>query len=139
MVNKLGIKFNISFPPKVSLEQYIEIKRNELLSFQEKHRLNITNSDVEKDKTIFTNPKISFRYSYARFDSYINYSDFLTDFYYINNKKYKTKLFFTNSGMSAITSLLMALKQICKDYQFLDGKRHSWHSLRCHSAYWKRN
>lgn len=112
-------KFNISFPPKVSLEQYIEIKRNELLSFQEKHRLNITNSDVEEDKTIFTNPKISFRYSYARFDSYINYSDFLTDFYYINNKKYKTKLFFTNSGMSAITSLLMALKQICKDYQFL--------------------
>lgn len=118
-INYLKKKFNISFPPKVSLEQYIEIKRNELLSFQEKHRLNITNSDVEKDKTIFTNPKISFRYSYARFDSYINYSDFLTDFYYINNKKYKTKLFFTNSGMSAITSLLMALKQICKDYQFL--------------------
>lgn len=118
-INYLKKKFNISFPPKVSLEQYIEIKRNELLSFQEKHRLNITNSDVEKDKTIFTNPKISFRYSYARFDSYINYSNFLTDFYYINNKKYKTKLFFTNSGMSAITSLLMALKQICKDYQFL--------------------
>ena len=118
-INYLKKKFNISFPPKVSLEQYIGIKRNELLSFQEKHRLNITNSDVEKDKTIFTNPKISFRYSYARFDSYINYSDFLTDFYYINNKKYKTKLFFTNSGMSAITSLLMALKQICKDYQFL--------------------
>lgn len=118
-INYLKKKFNISFPPKVFLEQYIEIKRNELLSFQEKHRLNITNSDVEKDKTIFTNPKISFRYSYARFDSYINYSDFLTDFYYINNKKYKTKLFFTNSGMSAITSLLMALKQICKDYQFL--------------------
>lgn len=118
-INYLKKKFNISFPPKVSLEQYIEIKRNELLSFQEKHRLNITNSDVEEDKTIFTNPKISFRYSYARFDSYINYSDFLTDFYYINNKKYKTKLFFTNSGMSAITSLLMALKQICKDYQFL--------------------
>ena len=118
-INYLKKKFNISFPPKVSLEQYIEIKRNELLSFQEKHRLNITNSDVEKDKTIFTNPKISFRYSYARFDSYINYSDFLTDFYYINNKKYKTKLFFTNSGMSAITSLLMALKKICKDYQFL--------------------
>lgn len=118
-INYLKKKFNISFPPKVSLEQYIEIKRNELLSFQEKHRLNITNSDVEKDKTIFTNPKISFRYSYARFDSYINYSDFLSDFYYINNKKYKTKLFFTNSGMSAITSLLMALKQICKDYQFL--------------------
>ena len=118
-INYLKKKFNISFPPKVSLEQYIEIKRNELLSFQEKHRLNITNSDVEKDKTIFINPKISFRYSYARFDSYINYSDFLTDFYYINNKKYKTKLFFTNSGMSAITSLLMALKQICKDYQFL--------------------
>ena len=118
-INYLKKKFNISFPPKVSLEQYIEIKRNELLSFQEKHRLNITNSDVEKDKTIFTNPKISFRYSYARFDSYINYSDFLTDFYYINNKKYKTKLFFTNSGMSAITSLLMALKQICKDYKFL--------------------
>lgn len=118
-INYLKKKFNISFPPKVSLEQYIEIKRNELLSFQEKHRLNITNSDVEKDKTIFTNPKISFRYSYARFDSYINYSDFLTDFYYINNKKYKTKLFFTNSGMSAITSLLMAVKQICKDYQFL--------------------
>lgn len=118
-INYLKKKFNISFPPKVSLEQYIEIKRNELLSFQEKHRLNITNSDVEKDKTIFTNPKISFRYSYARFDSYINYSDFLTDFYYINNKKYKTKLFFTNSGMSAITSLLMALKQIYKDYQFL--------------------
>lgn len=118
-INYLKKKFNISFPPKVSLEQYIEIKRNELLSFQEKHRLNITNSDVEKDKTIFTNPKISFCYSYARFDSYINYSDFLTDFYYINNKKYKTKLFFTNSGMSAITSLLMALKQICKDYQFL--------------------
>lgn len=118
-INYLKKKFNISFPPKVSLEQYIEIKRNELLSFQEKHRLNITNSDVERDKTIFTNPKISFRYSYARFDSYINYSDFLADFYYINNKKYKTKLFFTNSGMSAITSLLMALKQICKDYQFL--------------------
>ena len=118
-INYLKKKFNISFPSKISLEQYIEIKRNELLSFQEKHRLNITNSDVEKDKTIFTNPKISFRYSYARFDSYINYSDFLTDFYYINNKKYKTKLFFTNSGMSAITSLLMALKQICKDYQFL--------------------
>ena len=118
-INYLKKKFNISFPPKVSLEQYIAIKRNELLSFQEKHRLNITNSDVEEDKTIFTNPKISFRYSYARFDSYINYSDFLTDFYYINNKKYKTKLFFTNSGMSAITSLLMALKQICKDYQFL--------------------
>lgn len=118
-INYLKKEFNISFPPKVSLEQYIEIKRNELLSFQEKHRLNITNSDVEKDKTIFTNPKISFRYSYARFDSYINYSNFLTDFYYINNKKYKTKLFFTNSGMSAITSLLMALKQICKDYQFL--------------------
>ena len=118
-INYLKKKFNISFPPKVSLEQYIEIKRNELLSFQEKHRLNITNSDVETDKTIFTNPKISFRYSYARFDSYINYSNFLTDFYYINNKKYKTKLFFTNSGMSAITSLLMALKQICKDYQFL--------------------
>ena len=118
-INYLKKKFNISFPPKVSLEQYIEIKRNELLSFQEKHGLNITNSDVEKDKTIFTNPKISFRYSYARFDSYINYSDFLTDFYYINNKKYKTKLFFTNNGMSAITSLLMALKQICKDYQFL--------------------
>lgn len=118
-INYLKKKFNISFPPKVSLEQYIEIKRNELLSFQEKHRLNITNSDVEKDKTIFTNPKISFCYSYARFDSYINYSDFLTDFYYINNKKYKTKLFFTNSGMSTITSLLMALKQICKDYQFL--------------------
>ena len=118
-INYLKKKFNISFPPKVSLEQYIDIKRNELLSFQEKHRLNITNSDVEKDKTIFINPKISFRYSYARFDSYINYSDFLTDFYYINNKKYKTKLFFTNSGMSAITSLLMALKQICKDYQFL--------------------
>lgn len=118
-INYLKKKFNISFPPKVSLEQYIEIKRNELLSFQEKYRLNITNSDVEKDKTIFTNPKISFRYSYARFDSYINYSNFLTDFYYINNKKYKTKLFFTNSGMSAITSLLMALKQICKDYRFL--------------------
>lgn len=118
-INYLKRKFNISFPPKVSLEQYIDIKRNELLSFQEKHRLNITNSDVEKDKTIFTNPKISFRYSYARFDSYINYSDFLADFYYINNKKYKTKLFFTNSGMSAITSLLMALKQICKEYQFL--------------------
>lgn len=118
-INYLKKKFNISFPSKISLEQYIEIKRNELLSFQEKHRLNITNSDVEKDKTIFTNPKISFRYSYARFDSYINYSDFLTDFYYINNKKYKTKLFFTNSGMSAITSLLMALKQICKDYKFL--------------------
>lgn len=118
-INYLKKKFNISLPPKLSLEQYMEIKRNELLSFQEKHRLNITNSDVEKDKTIFTNPKISFRYSYARFDSYINYSDFLSDFYYINNKKYKTKLFFTNSGMSAITSLLMALKQICKDYQFL--------------------
>lgn len=118
-INYLKKKFNISLPPKLSLEQYMEIKRNELLSFQEKHRLNITNSDVEKDKTIFTNPKISFRYSYARFDSYINYSDFLSDFYYINNKKYKTKLFFTNSGMSAITSLLMALKQICKDYKFL--------------------
>ena len=118
-INYLKKNFNISFSPKVSLEQYIEIKRNELLSFQEKNKLNITNKDGKKDKTIFINPKISFCYSYARFDSYINYSDFLNDFYCINNKKYKTKLFFTNSGMSAITSLLMALKKICKNYQFL--------------------
>ena len=110
---------NIFFPSNVTLEQYIEIKRVGLLTFQEKNKLNITNRNIEKDVNIFINPKISFRYSYARFDSYIHYSNFLSDFYYVNNKKYKTKLFFTNSGMSAITSLLIALKQICKGYQFL--------------------
>ena len=118
-INYLQKKFNILFPSEVSLEQYINIKRVGLLAFQEKYKLSITNKDIEKDKNIFMNPKISFRYSYARFDSYINYSDFLADFYYVNNKRYKTKLFLTNSGMSAITSLLMALKQKCKDHQFL--------------------
>lgn len=118
-ISYLEKNFNIFFPSKISLEQYIEIKRVGLLTSQGKYKLNITNRNIEKDKSIFINPKISFRYSYARFDSYINYFNFLSDFYYVNNKKYKTKLFFTNSGMSAITSLLMALKQICKGYQFL--------------------
>ena len=110
---------NITFPEEMSLEEYIKIKRRGLLSLQENNKINITNRYIENNINLFKNPKLSFQYTYTRFDSYINYFDFLNDFYLVNNKKYKNKLFFTNSGMSAITSLLMSLKKICNSYSFV--------------------
>lgn len=118
-IRYLGKKLNIIFPEKMSLNQYIDIKHEAFINLQGKYRLNTTNKSVKKEKNIFINPKISYQYSYARFDSYIDYKDFLKDFYHVNNKKYKVKLFFTNSGMSAITSLLVALKKVCKEHDFL--------------------
>ena len=100
--------------------KYTKIKQFVLLNTN-KFPVRITNNDVESTY-IFKNKNITYSYSYSRFDGYINYSTMLNDFYGVKYNKFKTKVFFTNSGMSAISSVLNSINLVYKDYNFIFDK-----------------
>ena len=80
-------------------KQYIKKKMRDIY-FNNYPLSNINN------KYIYNNI-FSYNYDYQRFDSNILYKDFAKVFYGISD--YSSKTFFTNCGMSAISSLLLAI------------------------------
>ncbi|MBQ7140081.1 MAG: hypothetical protein IJO32_01100 [Bacilli bacterium] len=119
-IKYLENEYKVSLPHKLSLNDYIDFKRNIFINIQGKYNITVTNKNSVEYENIFTNNHISYKYSYTRYDSYINYSNFCNDFYKLEkNNHYKSKVFFTNSGMSAITSLLLAINTVLDDFSFL--------------------
>lgn len=119
-IKYLKKEYNVFFPRGMNLDDYINSKRDLLTAVQKGYNVNITNKDNKSNRKIFKNPKITYQYSYSRYDSYINYADFSNEFYKLSIRgKYKTKVFFTDSGMSAITSLMLALNHIDKGFNYV--------------------
>lgn len=111
-------KFNIL--NNLNLNGYIDFKRNIFANKLTNREIPITNKNNTKVLNIFNNNKFLYEYSYKRYDSYINYPNFSNEFYKLKKtKEYKSKNFFTNSGMSAITSLLLAINNILDDFSFI--------------------
>ena len=96
-----------------TLIDYSNLKRNLFISRLSRKNIPITNNHVNA-LNLFSNSTIKFKYSYLRYDSLIEYDDFIHEFYNINEKHIRTKVFFTNSGMSAITTSLLAIKKVLK-------------------------
>ena len=117
-IKYLEKKFKVNISKELSLMEYAKVKRDIFITYQIKYNLSITNNNLAKINKIFLNKNISYNYTYSRFDNYIDFKNFDVDFYNLNGKKYKSKLFFTNSGMSAISSLLLSIKNNLDDYSF---------------------
>ncbi len=116
----LAQKFNADVLDIMTLNEYIDFKRNVFINKLLNKRVPITNKNNTKTINIFDNNKFLYEYSYNRYDSYINYPNFDKEFYKVKaTKKYKSKVFFTNSGMSAITALLLALNNVLGDFSFI--------------------
>ncbi len=101
-----------------TLIDYSNLKRNLFISRLSRKNIPITNNHVNA-LNLFSNSTIKFKYSYLRYDSLIEYDDFIHEFYNINEKHIRTKVFFTNSGMSAITTSLLAIKKVLKKIQII--------------------
>lgn len=102
------------------MNEYIDFKRNVFIDKLINRKIPITNRNSTKTLNIFNNTKFLYGYSYERYDSYINYPNFCSEFYKVKvTQKYKSKVFFTNSGMSAITSLLLSINNILDKFSFI--------------------
>ncbi len=113
-------EFKNHISDNMSLNEYINFKRNIFINKLINRKIPITNRNNTKILNIFDSNKFLYEYSYNRYDSYINYPDFCSDFYKVKTtKKYKSKVFFTNSGMSAITSILLSINNILNDFSFI--------------------
>lgn len=113
-------EFKINVLDNMSLNEYIDFKRNVFINKLINREIPITNKNNTKEVNIFNNSKFLYEYSYKRYDSYINYPNFYNEFYKVKKTKgYKSKVFFTNSGMSAITSLLLAINNILDDFSVI--------------------
>ena len=101
-------------------DNFFEFKKKVLMRYKERFdKFAVTNNSLSRKQDIFTNKKFSFEYTYSRFDSYINYETFGEEFYNLNLKNYRKKCFFTNSGMSAIASMLLSLKKSNLDFNYI--------------------
>ena len=100
-IKYLEKKYKINISKTLSLEEYSKIKRNLFVSELINKDLTVTNNHCNPNIINYNNKKISYSYSYLRFDSNIVYSNFAKDFYNIRSN-IKEKTFFTNCGMSAI-------------------------------------
>lgn len=113
-------EFKINVLDNLSLNEYTDFKRNVFINKLINRKIPITNKNNTKVLNIFDNNKFLYEYSYKRYDSYINYPNFCNEFYKVKKtKKYKSKVFFTNSGMSTITSLLLAINNILNDFSVI--------------------
>ena len=120
-IKYLEKKYNINISKTFSLEEYSKIKRNLFVSELINKNLTVTNNHCKPNIINYNNKKISYSYSYLRFDSNIVYSNFAKDFYNIRFN-IKEKTFFTNCGMSAISALFLSLQKVIKNLEivFLD-------------------
>ena len=122
-IKYLEKRYKIKISKEITLDEYIDIKRNIFICDLCKNNIAITNNNKKlNNKKFFNNKNIEYKYSYLRFDSNILYNDFSKDFYSIKSSA-KEKIFFTNCGMSAITATLLSLEQVLKDCKiiFLDN------------------
>ena len=119
-ISYLKKEFKINILDNINLNEYIDFKRNVFIDKLINRKIPITNRNSTKTLNIFNNTKFLYGYSYERYDSYINYPNFCSEFYKVKvTQKYKSKVFFTNSGMSAITSLLLAINNILDKFSFV--------------------
>ena len=79
---------------------------NSLLRVKYRIDLPLTN----KNNDFFIKENYTFNYNYQRFDSQLNYNDYVSNFYNINDIHSKT--IFTNCGMSSIFCVLYAISRI---------------------------
>lgn len=119
-ISYLKKEFKIDISDNINLSEYINFKRNVFINKLINRKIPITNRNSTKTLNIFNNNKFLYNYSYERYDSYINYPNFCSEFYKVKvTQKYKSKVFFANSGMSAITSLLLAINNILDKFSFI--------------------
>ena len=71
-----------------TLIDYSNLKRNLFISRLSRKNIPITNNHVNA-LNLFSNSTIKFKYSYLRYDSLIEYDDFIHEFYNINEKPHE--------------------------------------------------
>lgn len=116
--NEIKLLKKINNKVDISIDNDYENIKKFILINTNKFPISITNNGTNKNYK-FDNKNISYFYTYSRFDGYINYATMLQDFYCVKRNNYKTKVFFTNSGMSAISSVLYSIDLMYKDYDFV--------------------
>lgn len=117
-IKYLKKKYKIDISNSLSLEEFSKLKRDLFISELRNKNLTVTNNYLNKNIINYSSKKIDYTYSYLRFDSNINYLGFVKEFYSIKYN-FKEKTFFTNCGMSTITSILLSLQMSLKNFNII--------------------